>query len=215
MLLAERTRTLEGDPKLFAAAIPELSAPGPLGPELSGPLRRGLFRALATAAETLGEQRIRGHLLGWYWLQAGDRAQARRALQSALEQGVGPAEARVLLGNLAHDDGDSGTARESYRRAFCEAPLEVDPTLISDAAVASLVDEAASLELSPAAAWVPLVGWAANLFWLPPEPQGQEPCRTFHQALLASRKGDVAARRRMKELAPLFFEQLRDDGKLA
>jgi tetratricopeptide (TPR) repeat protein len=216
--LAARLDALALEPERLAE---EVETPGALfdASKLTGGLAEALARHLALrvaeAAERRGCLAVRGRPTGWFWLRAAEPARARAALEAAAAQGVLVGRAFSLLGDLERAEGREQAARELYRRAFCEDPLGVEAEALADEALRALVEEARELELAPPEVWVPIVGWALGLFGLPSEPQGQGACRDFHAALLSARRGGgVAARRRMKELAPLLFERLRDGGRL-
>ncbi len=182
---------------------------------LAAALLRHLARRVAEAAERRGCLAVRGRLAGGYWLRAAQPDRARAALDAAAAHGTFPGRALSMLADLEHSGGREQAARELYRRAFCADPCGIEVDSLADEAVRNLVDEARELELSPPEVFVPLVGWALGVFGLPSEPQGQGACRELHAAVLESRRqGGISARRRMKELAPLLFERLRDGGRL-
>lgn len=182
---------------------------------LAESIARHIARRVGEAAEKLGALSVRGRPAGWYWLRAAEPERARAVLEAAVAGGILVGRALPMLAEIERAEGRERNARELYRRAFCEDPLGVDVDSLADEAVRALVDEARELELSPPEIWVPLVGWAMGTFGLSSEPQGQAACRDFHAALLDARRGGgTEARRRMKSLAPLLFEQLRDAGRL-
>ncbi len=216
--LVSRLDALRLEPEALAEAMEQPSAlydPSQLTRPLVDALTGHLSRCVAEAAGRRDFLLVRGQPTGWYWLQGHRPEQARACLEKASAQGVLVGRALSLLGDLAFREGRALAAREFYRRAFCEDPGGVDAEVLADPGVRALVDDARELELSPPEVWVPLAGWAANLFSLPSEPQGQAAARDFHAALLEARlRGDIEARRRMKNLAPLLFERLRDGGRL-
>ena len=216
--LAARLEALRLDPEALAEAMEkpsELFDPSQLTEPLVAALTRHLSRCVAEAAERRGSLRVRGQPTGWYWLRGNRLAQGRAALEKASTQGVLAGRTLSLLGDIAFGEGRAQAARELYRRAFCEDPGGVNAEALADPAVQALVEDARELELSPPEPWVPLAGWAADLFILPSEPQGQAAARDFHAAVLEARRGGgIEARRRMKRLAPLLFERLRDGGRL-
>lgn len=216
--LAAHFEAPDADPERLAE---ELERPGALfdASKISGGLAAALHRALAArvgeAAERRGCLAVRGRPAGWYWLRAARPDRARAALEAAVAGGALVGRALSMLADLAHGEGREQAARELYRRAFCEDPGGVEVDSLADEAMRGLVEEARELELAPPEDWAPLVGWALGVFGLPPEPQGKDACRDFHAAALDARRGGgIPARRRMKELAPLLFERLRDGGRL-
>ncbi|HEY3447280.1 MAG TPA: tetratricopeptide repeat protein [Myxococcales bacterium] len=218
-VLAARLESMRLDPELLALALEvpgELFEPERSGELLADALRRVLHARVADAAERCGLCEVHGRLSGWHWLRAGMAERARAAFDDAARrQPQLSARALFALGDLEFGQGRLAEAREHYRQALCEEAGGVDPESAADPAVQGLADEARELELEPPLPWLPLVGWVAGVFGLPPEPEGLGPCREFHRALLAGRRGGgVEARRRMKELAPRLFERLRDEGRL-
>jgi len=218
--LAEHLRELES-----AADLEKLAALAanrdagllslPLPAALRSALSRGMHRRTAEAAERRGLLVVLGRPVGHHWLRAEATERARVSLEAAVLRKMAVGESLSSLGNLAFSENSIAMAREAYRRAFCEDPNGIPVESITDAEVRDLLDDAEELGLDPPALWVPMVGYAAGLFQLPVEPQGQGACREFHAALLAGRRTrDTAHRRRMKELAQLLFERLRDTNKL-
>jgi len=182
---------------------------------LKAALLCGLHRSVAEAAERGGLVAVLERPVGWYWLRAEKTDKAMAALEAAVLHKTVVGESLSILGNLAFGEKAIGKARDLYRRAFCEDPSGVMVQTIIDSEVQGVLDDAEDLGLEPVKEWVPMVGYAAGLFRLPDEPQGRGACREFHAALLAGRRtGDVRHRRRMKDLASLLFEWLRDAKKL-
>lgn len=186
---------------------------------LSLGILRGLHLATARAAEQKGPGTTAGgRLAGWHWLQAGRAEDGRRSLESAVGAGQNVGAALVLLGNLAHREGDAAQARESYRRAFLLDPTGVRLEEVTDDGVRELAEEAAELELLPAEAWVPIVGLCAGVFNNGVEKSVIESVAQFQSLLGRSRQAtlrgvpDVTVRRELKSLAPNLFPQLRDSG---
>lgn len=217
--LPEIAASVEGagdDAGALAGVLEDLKLdPALLDGACGAALRRQLHARIAEVAERRALHEVRGQLTGWHWREAGQLARAEVSLAAAIERGVGTGRALALLGDLAFEQGRVADARERYRRAACEDPEAFDAEAVADPAVQALVDEARELDLDPPVAWLPMVGYATGVFWLPPEPAGQGTCREFHEALLSGRKaGGIEARRKMKELAPLLFGRLRDEGKL-
>ena len=216
--LAARAAELESDLEGLAALthrFAKIFDASRVTPSLRAALERGLHRRVAQAAEQQGALEVAGRLVGQHWIDAGDLERAKASLTAAAAKGNAVGLSLSLLGDLAFREGAVSTARELYRRAFCEEPDVVPVEALADGAVQGILDEVSALELDPPALWVPMVGYSIGLFQLPAEPQGQGACREFHAALLkARRSSSVAPRRRMKQLAPLLFERLRDGGKL-
>ncbi len=215
---AEATSDLDRLAQLCSEA-PSLVDRARLGAALHRSMVLGLHRRVADACDVQGPATTAaGHVSGWYWLRAEDRARAKASLERAAD--AGSAEALVLLGNLASEDGDAAVARELYRRAFCLDSASTHLEQIRDPAVSELLDEARELELEPAGDWVPMVGYAKSLFRLPTAPDGGPKCRAFHAKLLEARRlrseraDDVAARRELRAMAPKLFELLKDEGRL-
>ncbi len=186
---------------------------------LTGTLRaavlRGLHRRVAQAAERQGRPIVLGRPVGWHWLCAEEADKAKAALEKAVREKDALGVSLSILGNLAFREKAVVGARELYRRAFCEDPHGVSLETIADVEVQALFDDAQDLALDPPLEWVPMVGYAAGLFQLPAEPQGQGRCREFHAGLLDARRSpDVAHRRRMKRLAPQLFKRLLEEEKL-
>jgi len=221
--LAARLESMRLEPELLAVALEikgELFDPDRAGAALAAALERVLHTRVAEAAGRCEMALVHERLAGWHWIRAGHPERAEAAFLDAAQVPALRARALFALGDLLFGQRRIAEARERYRRALCveAAPgVEgVDAERAADPAVAALPDEARELELEPPGPWLPLVGWAAGVFALPPEPEGVGPGREFHQALIDGRRGGgtVEARRRMKALAPRLFERLRDEGRL-
>ncbi len=218
-VLAARLESLRVDPELLAMTLEmpgELFDAGRAGEALAAALKRHLHGCVADAAERCSLFEVHGRLAGWHWQQAGSPERAEAAYRAAAQKEPRlQARALFALGDLLFGQGRQAEARECYRQALCGEAAGIDPESAADPQVQALVDEARELELEPPLPWLPLVGWLCGVFALPPAPEGVGLCREFHEALLQGRRGGgIEARKRMKALAPLLFERLRDEGKL-
>jgi hypothetical protein len=217
--VAAQVAAAAADPEQLAqlAQAPErLVEPSRASVSLASAFGRGLHRLTAKAAERRAPGTAVGSMpAGWHWMMADEPEVAELSLEASVASGVLVGPSLVLLGNLAFEQGEASAARERYRKAYCLDPEKASSVEPVDPSVAELIDDVLEFELEPPAEWLPMVGYLRGVFTLHPEAQGQGGCREFHQALLSSRRGDLAGgRRRMRELAPLLFEELREEGKL-
>jgi tetratricopeptide (TPR) repeat protein len=188
---------------------------------LSLAILRGLHWATAAAADRKGPGTTAGgRLAGWHWAQAGRLEEARRSLESGIAAGRSVGPAFILLGNLAHQEGDAPRARAFYRRALLLDPQGVEVAEIADEGVRELVDETVELELSPTEAWMPIVGSCTGVLAPGTEKSANEAVALFQTLLERSRHAtqrgtpDVNVRRELKTIAPALFPLLRDSGLL-
>jgi tetratricopeptide (TPR) repeat protein len=155
-----------------------------------------------------------------YWLLADRPVEALAATERLLAVEPNCADALVLRGNALQAMGDLASARRSWWRALRVAPLDTIVADIADAEVRGLRSEAADMELTPPEAWLPFVGLVMGVFaWSGDElVRAPTPADTFSSALARSRtarahgRADIDARREMKQLAPLLFARMLEEG---
>lgn len=192
-----------------------LAAPGEGGGALRAALLVGLHHLIARRAELEAPGAlVNGRPAGWHFLLAGRVEEARTSLAATIARGEKEGLCCVLLGNLALSEGSSGVARSWYLQGFLRDPVGVPVDRIADPAIPELLDDAAELELTPAVAWVPLVGQARGLFGPTRERSVDPKVERFQTLLQESRSGSTRVRRELKALAPALFALLRDEGKL-
>ena len=211
----EEVARLEQGPHL---ALLRRLAPDPL---VRGAVR-GIRATIAQGCEEVGSSAtVAGRLAAEWWDLAGRPDEARRAAECTAEEPEHRVRALLWLAREHLGRLDVDGARECFRRAL-DGTGDLALQDVPDRSVRGLRDAALDYELAPDREWAVVLGAVQGLWSLsiPPERDASTAADCFRLAWIASREAttrgqkDVGARRAMKSLAPLLFDELLAAGKL-